>query len=72
VAAERSITPAFAYVLVFNRLLTRTTICASPGMGWSTDWKASVVPQMSAPAPRTVSTPLVDVALPASPTVPMS
>ncbi len=37
VVAERSITPAFAKVLVFCRLLTRTTICASPGMGCSTD-----------------------------------
>src|SRR5580765_2398180 len=68
----RNITPALANGFVFWMLPTRTTICASPAIGCVTAWKASAVPQMSEPAPRTVYTPLAYVALPPSPTVPMS
>src|SRR5437870_3042798 len=72
VSAPRIITPAFARALVFWIDVTRATISPLPDSGCDMKWKASAVPQMSAPAPRTVKTPPDSDALPAIPTDPMS
>src|SRR5262249_39413055 len=72
VRVSRSITPAFAYMLVFCKLATRATISTSPLVGCETIRNASAVPQMSAPLPATVNTPFQYVLLPARPVDPMS
>ena len=72
VSAPRIITPAFALTCVFCSVFTRATIDPSPASGCDTYWKASAVPQMSRPPPVTVKVPFVYVALPDTPTVPMS
>src|ERR1700749_3839252 len=68
----RNITPAFAYWLLFCLLDTSATIVPSPLRGCETNWKASALPQMSAPEPLTVNTPLAYVALPDCPVDPTS
>src|SRR5262252_936346 len=80
---SRIITPAFANVFVGVVLVTRATISACVSgysskrvpeslNAWLTNWNASLVPQMSAPAPRTVNTPAAYDALPARPVAPTS
>src|SRR5438876_1175893 len=71
-ADSRIITPAFANGCVFARLTNRATNCPSPLSGWFTYWNPSLVPQMSAPAPRTVNVPAPYDALPACPVAPTS
>ena len=44
----------------------------SPLIGCHTYWNASAVPQMSAPAPLMLNTPLLTLAPPATPTAPIS
>ena len=72
VSVSRHMTPAFAYVFVFCTAVARATIWPSPLTGWLTKLNASAVPQMSAPDPLTVNTPLEKLALPAAPTAPTS
>src|SRR5262245_8085718 len=67
----RIMTPAFANVLVFWTPVTRATIVTSPLTACRAKWKLSLEPHM-VPAPRSVKTPLANVALPATPVAPTS
>src|SRR3954466_14063982 len=53
-------------------LATRATIWPSPVNVWYANWNASLVPQMLAPAPRTVNVPALYVDDPAWPVLPTS
>src|SRR4051812_13607547 len=70
----RNMTPAFTQLASPDTLATRATICPSPVSDVDAKLKASCVPQTSAPAPRTVNTPVLmsKFAPPAAPTAPMS
>src|SRR5690242_2943399 len=69
----RIITPAFAQRCVGSTEATRATSWPSPVRGLNAYCSASAVPQMSAPPPSSVKTPLDDDdARPATPTTPMS
>src|SRR5690242_8145956 len=70
--ASRSVTPAFDVVLPFCTLVTRPVICTLPPSCWLTNWNASAVPPMSAPAPFTVNVFIAYDAEPATPTAPTS
>src|SRR6185503_12257997 len=72
VSRSRIMTPAFTHACTFSTDATRATMSTSPEIGCHAYSKASAVPQTSAPPPLTVNVPLVEVALPATPTAPTS
>src|SRR5881397_871206 len=72
VRSLRIISPAFVHASTFSTSATRATIAPSPDHDWYTNWNASDVPQMSAPAPLIVNTLPASDALPAMPVGPMS
>src|SRR5687768_5055969 len=72
VSDARIMTPAFVHRSTYSRLCTRATIAPSPVIVRYAKWNASAAPQMSAPDPLTVNTPLSYAVLPAAPTAPTS
>ncbi len=56
----RIMTPDFVQALTFSSCDTRTVNVPSPMSCWYANWNSSALPQMSAPAPRIVNTPVAE------------
>src|SRR5687768_14584448 len=72
VSRSRIMMPAFTQSCTYSIDVTRAMTSTSPFTGCQTNRNASALPQISAPPPSTVNVPLVAVAVPVTPTAPIS